>query len=131
MSKAHLARLMASAACAALSACASLPELAPEPAPAPAAAPAAAPDSVRPTSNVGQIEVVQWPVVRIDRKEFRAAPGARIINTNNLTMTANQLPPNTRVSYELDGMGQIRTIRVLPANGDAAGAPGMPRTGPQ
>jgi hypothetical protein len=97
-----------------LAACGSLPRLNPQPAGEAAVAPPPAP--AQPAGNSGRIEVVQWPIVKIDRKELRASPGARILNSNNLMMTPNQIPPNVRVSYELDGLGQIRTIRVLPAD---------------
>jgi hypothetical protein len=132
MRRSRFVRLALPAAAALLlAACDALPRLNPQPAAQVDAAPA--PGPVRPASNSGRIEVVQWPIVKIDRKELRASPGARILNTNNLTMTPNQIPPNARVSYELDGMGQIRTIRILPADGqgERVGAPDTPRTGPQ
>jgi hypothetical protein len=113
-----------------LSGCDALPRLNPNPA---AQAEAAAPAPARAADNSGRIEIVQWPIVRIDRKEMRAAPGARIIGNGNLSVTPNQIPPNARVSYELDGMGQIRILRILPAEaaGDRVGPPDTPRTGPQ
>jgi hypothetical protein len=108
---------------------------------APEAAAASAPPTAvaRPaaTSGAGRVQVVQWPILRIDNREFRAAPGARIINTsNNLMMTANQIPPNALVSFELDGMGQVRLLRVLPpgaapADGQVRAPCGTPRAGPQ
>ena len=97
-------------------------------APAPASAPAP-----RSAQNVGRVQAVQWPLLRIDDRQLRAAPGARIINVStNQTITANQIPPNAQVSFELDGVGQVRLLRVLPP-GDAPvrGPGGAPRAGPQ
>ncbi len=114
-----------------LAGCGALPRLNPQPAPGAPAGDGSAP--TRAAGNSGRIEVTEWPNVKIDRKELRAAPGARILNTNNMMVTPNQIPPNARVSYELDGMGQIRTIRILPADatGDRVSTPDTPRTAPQ
>ena len=95
--------------------CVQVPGGAPAPAPAPAGAavdpPAAAPS--QPAVRTGTLQVVQWPQLSIDRKQFRAAPGARIVNRNNLTVTPNQVPPGAMVQYELDGSGQVRLMRLL------------------
>jgi hypothetical protein len=111
--------------------CVQVPSGAPAPAPAPAGtavnAPAAAPapQAVR----TGTLQVVQWPVLTIDRKEFRAAPGARIVNRNNLTVTPNQVPPGAKVQYELDGTGQVRLMRLLDPHGGEQVSPPRGPTG--
>ena len=64
--------------------------------------------------NVGRIQISQWPNLTIDNKPMRAAPGARIIGPGNRMITANLVPPGARVKYELDGMGQVRSIQLLP-----------------
>jgi len=85
-----------------------------------AAAPAAGlPEAAARTALSGRISVRQWPNVVIDNKALVAAPGARIFNSNNLMMTPNMVPDGARVSYELDALGQVRVIRVLPANAAA------------
>ncbi len=61
----------------------------------------------------GRLTIVQWPDITIDNKTLRAAPGARIMNSNNMMMTPNMIPPGARVHYELDGAGQVRLIRIL------------------
>jgi hypothetical protein len=66
-------------------------------------------------SNVGRIRIGQWPNLTIDGKPMQAAPGARIFADGNRMTTANPVPQGARVQYELDGLGQVRTIRVLPA----------------
>jgi hypothetical protein len=70
-----------------------------------------APDAP-PRIYAGKLTVVQWPLLEIDGKRIYASPGARIINANKLTVTPNMVAPGTRVTYELDGQGQIRTIRI-------------------
>lgn len=64
--------------------------------------------------NVGRIQIGQWPNLTIDNKPMRAAPGARILGAGNRMITANLVPPGARVQYELDGMGQVRSIQLLP-----------------
>ncbi|MFN7571057.1 MAG: hypothetical protein ACK5TK_06320 [Betaproteobacteria bacterium] len=60
----------------------------------------------------GNLTVIQWPLVEVSGKRLYAAPGARIVNANKLTVTPNMVAPGTRVTYELDGQGQIRVIRI-------------------
>jgi hypothetical protein len=63
----------------------------------------------------GEFTAGQLPAVRIDGKDYRLAPGARILNANNATITPNLVPPKSFVSYQLDGQGQVRTVWVLTA----------------
>jgi hypothetical protein len=75
---------------------------------------ASAPAAAAAASAPGRISIQQWPNLTIDGKPLRAAPGARIVNSNsNLMMTPNMVPDGARVQYELDGTGQVRLIRVL------------------
>ena len=62
---------------------------------------------------VGKLTVVQWPLVEVDGKRIYAAPGARIVNTNKLTVTPNMVAPKTKARIELDDTGQIRRIDLL------------------
>lgn len=123
-------RIFTAAIClAALTACVTVPDGGAQPAPASdvRAPGASAPATTRTDASAapaapgaratGRIAIVQWPLVMIDRKELRAAPGARILSPANLTVTPNQVPPDARVQYELDAMGQVRTIWLLPAGG--------------
>lgn len=73
----------------------------------------------------GRFTALQLPLVSIDGKQFRLAPGARIFNANNLTVTPNLVAAGTPVRYELDAQGQVRTVWIV---GAAAGAE---RSGPQ
>ena len=110
----------ATATVALLAACEQLPRTASAPAAvapvtaAPGAA-AAAPAAAR----SGRLVIHQWPLLSIDGRELRAAPGARIVSPTLLTVTPNMVPEGARVHYELDGQGQVRLIRIL----DPAGAP--------
>lgn len=94
-------------------------------APLPSAA-ASAPGAASRATPQGRLSVVQWPRITIDDKPLRAAPGARIINSNNMMMTPNMIPTGARVQYELDGTGQVRLLRILDAR-DAPPAPTAPR----
>jgi len=73
----------------------------------------------------GRLTARQLPLVTIDGKEFRLAPGARIFNANNLSVTPNLVPAGTPVRYELDAQGMIRTVWIVDA------VPGVERSGPQ
>lgn len=103
----------------------------PAAAPLPSAA-ASAPGAASRATTQGRLSVVQWPNITIDNKPLRAAPGARIINSNNMMMTPNMIPAGARVEYQLDGAGQVRLLRILESR-DAAPSPAAPRpqTAPQ
>lgn len=73
----------------------------------------------------GSFTALQFPLVIIDGKQMRLAPGARIFNTNNMTVTPNLVPAGTMVRYELDAQGQIRTVWIVEAT------PAIERSGPQ
>jgi len=109
--KLRRAAVAALAAVALVPACGQLPRTADSPA---AAAPQAADASVRRTAT-GRIVIVQWPELTIDGRPMRAAPGARILGRNHLTVTPNMVGAGARVQYELDALGQVRLIRVLEA----------------
>ncbi len=73
----------------------------------------------------GRFTALQLPLVAIDGRQFRLAPGARIFTANNLTVTPNLVPDGTPVRYELDAQGLVRTVWIVDA------APGLERSGPQ
>jgi hypothetical protein len=109
----------ATVAVALLAACEQLPRTATAPASAaPVAAPGAAAAAAA-AARSGRLVIHQWPLLSIDGRELRAAPGARIIGPTLLTVTPNMVAEGARVQYELDGLGQVRLIRIL----DSAGAP--------
>jgi hypothetical protein len=66
-------------------------------------------------SLFGTMTTRQLPVVSIDGKEMRLAPGARIVGANNASITPNLVPPASRVRYKLDSTGQVSQVWVLPA----------------
>jgi hypothetical protein len=65
-------------------------------------------------SMLGTMTTQQLPIVSMDGKEMRLAPGARIVNVGNLSITPNQVPAASRVRYKLDAAGQISQIWILP-----------------
>jgi len=67
-------------------------------------------------SMLGVMTTGQLPEVSIDGKAMRLAPGARIYNASNLTITPNQVPADSRVRYKLDATGLVSQIWLLPAD---------------
>jgi hypothetical protein len=111
--------VLASVAIALGASCQQVPQnaaSAPTPEAALPSAAANAPGSAARQAPAGRISIRQWPEIVIDNKALRAAPGARILNSNNLMLTPNMIPEGARVQYELDGAGQVRLIRILGPN---------------
>ena len=65
-------------------------------------------------SMVGVMTTQQVPVVLIDGKQQRLAPGARIVGANNSSVTPNQVPPNSKVRYRIDASGLVTHVWLLP-----------------
>jgi hypothetical protein len=65
-------------------------------------------------SKLGVMTTQQLPNVTIDGQPMRLAPGARIMNTQNLSVTPGQVPPDSRVRYRVDATGQISQVWLLP-----------------
>jgi hypothetical protein len=77
----------------------------------------------------GRLTVTAWPQVTVDRKPLRLAPGARILNLNNATVTPNAVPPDSPVRYQLDAGGQIRMVWLMPAADRDGQVKALPATG--
>jgi hypothetical protein len=92
----RLAVLVVAASIAALTACGSTEKL---------------PDG----SMLGTMTAGQLPEVTIDGKTMRLAPGARIVSSNNLSITPNQVPAGSRVRYKTDAAGLVTQVWILPA----------------
>ena len=67
-------------------------------------------------SMVGVMTTQQLPVVQIDGKELRLAPGARIVGANNASITPNQVPANSKIRYRMDASGLVTHVWLLPAD---------------
>ena len=65
-------------------------------------------------SLFGTMTARQVPIVTIDGKDLRLAPGARIVGANNSSITPNMVPPASRVRYKLDATGQVSQVWLLP-----------------
>ena len=63
---------------------------------------------------IGTMTTGAPPTVTIDGKPMRMAPGARIMNPGNTSITPNQVPANSRVRYKLDASGQVSQVWLLP-----------------
>lgn len=66
-------------------------------------------------SMLGTMTTGQLPEVSIDGKAMRLAPGARIVSSNNLSITPNQVPAGSRVRYKTDAAGLVTQVWILPA----------------
>lgn len=64
--------------------------------------------------HVGQAQ--QFPLVEIDRKVLRIAPGGVIVDQNNRFIVHSALPANSDVLYVLDARGDVSRIILLTAN---------------
>ena len=66
---------------------------------------------------LGTMTTGPLPLVTIDGKEMRLAPGARIMGANNASVTPNQVAPNSPVRYRVDATtGQVTQVWLLPAS---------------
>jgi len=65
-------------------------------------------------SILGTMTTQQLPIVSMDGKEMRLAPGARIVGTGNRSITPNQVPAESKVRYKVDAAGQISQVWILP-----------------
>jgi len=65
-------------------------------------------------SMIGVMTTQQLPVVQIDGRQLRLAPGARIVGANNSSVTPNQVPANTKVRYRVDASGLVTHVWLLP-----------------
>jgi hypothetical protein len=65
-------------------------------------------------SMIGTMTTQQLPLVQIDGREQRLAPGARIVGANNTSITPNQVPANSKVRYRVDSSGQVTHVWILP-----------------
>jgi len=57
----------------------------------------------------------QYPLVEIDRKTLRLAPGGVIVDQNNRFIVHGALPASAEVLYVLDSRGDISRIVLLTA----------------
>ncbi len=65
-------------------------------------------------SMLGTMTTQQLPLVQIDGRQQRLAPGARIVGANNTSITPNQVPANSKVRYRVDSSGLVTHVWILP-----------------
>jgi P pilus assembly chaperone PapD len=75
----------------------------------------------------GKVTATTASQIEIDGKTYRLAPGARILNQRNLTVTPNMVTPGSQARYVLDAGGQVRAVWLVDA-ADRAGAAPVERT---
>jgi hypothetical protein len=64
----------------------------------------------------GKITAATASQVEIDGKSFHVAPGTRILNQRNLTVTPNMVTAGTPARYMLDASGQVNAIWLVDTN---------------
>jgi hypothetical protein len=77
---------------------------------------------------LGTINAATASQIDIDGKVFRLAPGARILNQRNLTVTPNMVKPGAPARYTLDATGQVRAIWLVDENDRTDTQPPVQRT---
>jgi hypothetical protein len=71
----------------------------------------------------GKITAATASQVEIDGKVLRLAPGARILNQRNLTVTPNMVASGSSARYALNAGGQVRAIWLVDDNDRSTAAP--------
>src|SRR5512134_225037 len=71
----------------------------------------------------GKIGSASASLIVIDGKTLQFAPGARILNQRNLTVTPNMLVPGSRARYALDSGGRVRAIWLVDGDDRPGTAP--------
>jgi len=66
-------------------------------------------------AHFGEMTRFAYPQAVIGKHTFRMAPGARIYNYQNLTITPSAMPPKAQVLFRVDGIGQLSGIWLLTA----------------
>jgi hypothetical protein len=74
-------------------------------------------------AKLGKIGAASAAQILIDGKVFYLAPGARILNQRNLTVTPNMVTPGASARYALDSGGRVRAIWLVDADDRAGTAP--------
>ena len=88
---------------------------------------AQSPFNIPADARSGRMTSQQLPLVLIDGKTYRLAPGARIFNRNRATLTPNLVPNDSPVKFVLDSTGQVQTVWLVDAS---ELKPGERRTAP-
>jgi len=62
----------------------------------------------------GTLQMTQPPLARMDDRDVRLSPGARILSDNNTVVRpASLVGKEVVVNYKVDGRGQIQTVWIL------------------
>lgn len=78
----------------------------------------------------GKVSATTASLIEIDGKTFRFAPGARIYNQRNLTVTPNMIAPGSHARYALDATGAVKSLWLVDAADRASTRP-VERTTPR
>jgi hypothetical protein len=64
-------------------------------------------------ASYGELKSFRYPQAQIDKKILRVAPGARVYDVNNLSVTHNMVPDQASVLYRLDINGHLSHMWLL------------------
>ena len=71
----------------------------------------------------GKIDAATASLIQIDGKVFKLAPGARILNQRNLTVTPNMVGSGQPARYSLDAYGQVNAVWLVDPDDRSTAAP--------
>jgi hypothetical protein len=66
-------------------------------------------------AKAGELKGATYPFVRIDNKELRLAPGARVFDQNSRIILPTLLPAAGKILYQMENSGLVQTIWLLTA----------------
>ena len=67
-------------------------------------------------SATGKLTPLSLTNAKVDDREFRTAPGLRVLTPENQLIPLQNIAPETLVRYRLDLYGQLLTIWILSPN---------------
>jgi hypothetical protein len=67
------------------------------------------------SAKTGELKSTDYPFVKIDDKQMRLAPGARVFDLNNRIILPTLLPAGVKILYETESSGLVLTIWLLTA----------------
>ena len=61
----------------------------------------------------GRVSPLQYPYIKINGKQLRLSPGARIYDTNNRIIQTSRLPATSQAIYQLNFQGDVQRVWLI------------------
>ena len=61
----------------------------------------------------GKIAPLEYPYLKINGKQLKLSPGARIYDTNNRIIQTNRLPATSQAIYQLNFQGDVQMVWLI------------------